>query len=179
MIVDDGALLLTQRASTRAYPLELEAVHADGAWVGANPIASNAFAAACVSAGLVRGLRGAVRREVAHGRGRFDLLVDDTLVEVKTVTMRDGARAIFPDAPSERGTRHLDALARLARRGKKAAMLYVVVRGDCTRVAPADVIDPAYARAFERARRAGVLMRAIGCALDERGASYAGPLRVE
>lgn len=191
MLHTGGAVLLSQRESTRAYPLELEAVRAGvGAsvpWIGANPIESNRFARACIERGLVAGLAGAVRSEVARGKSRFDLCVDDgvraTLVEVKTVTLRDDAAAgpcaVFPDSPSERGARHLDALARFAKRGSACAMLYIVVRADCARMGPARAIDPVYARAFDRAQRAGVAMHAIVCSVDERGHSFGGALPVD
>ena len=173
----------------RAYPYELEAVHIDGRWVSVNTGAANAFAASAVAAGFVAELAGyrQVRREVSpskRSKSRFDLCLDDDAgpacyVEVKSVTLKDGARALFPDAVTERGRKHLDALARLALRGRRAAMLYVNKRPGSSTFAPAAAIDPAYARALRRAAKAGVEVYCISCDVDERGLSYAGRLRVD
>lgn len=104
-----------------------------------------------------------IRREVRLGdQSRIDFLLCDgrggrTWVEVKNVHLRrEGPVAEFPDCVTKRGARHLDELARVARSGARAVLLFVVQRSDCTAVRVAGDIDPAYLRAFEAARDAGV-----------------------
>ncbi|HEY4221491.1 MAG TPA: DNA/RNA nuclease SfsA [Myxococcota bacterium] len=192
-LVDDNArVLLTHHTGTkRKLPYELEAVFVHGAWVSVNTGTANAFAAQAVAAGLVDELAGysVVRREVSPSKqshSRFDLCLEQhpvrpgpCFVEVKSVTLAHGARALFPDAVTERGKKHLDALARLAKKGRRAAMLYVNKRAGCSSFAPARAIDPVYARALKSAARAGVEILCASCAVDERGLSFAGRLAVE
>jgi sugar fermentation stimulation protein A len=64
--------------------------------------------------------------------------------------------AAFPDAVTERGTKHLRELIRLARRGDRAALIFVVQRNDCHTFRPADKIDPEYGRWLRRAAASGV-----------------------
>lgn len=94
----------------------------------------------------------------SDGRGGF--------LEVKNATWRRGAVAAFPDAVTARGTRHLQTLAALAAAGTPAFLLFVCQRADVEALAIAADIDPAYAAAFETARRAGVVMLACRCKLN-------------
>jgi sugar fermentation stimulation protein A len=112
-----------------------------------------------------------VRREVAHGPSRFDFQVDDWLVEVKSVSLADGASGLFPDAVTARGARHCDELAGLARDGHRAAIIFVAQRADIESVAPAEAIDPMFARALLAAARAGVRVLACALRITPRGAT--------
>lgn len=112
-----------------------------------------------------------VRREVrVPGRPmRADLLLmdhldgePDCLVEVKNVTAAvDGSTALFPDAVSARGTRHLEVLAAEARDGRRSALVFCVQRSDAREVRPADRIDPAYGRALRAALADGMAAYAL------------------
>ncbi len=77
-------------------------------------------------------------------------------VEVKNVTLAVDGSAAFPDAVSERGTKHLKELMRLKRQGHRAAIVFVIQRGDCDTFRPADEIDSEYGRWLRRAVKAGV-----------------------
>lgn len=193
-VAEPGAPVLLTRhdSATRRIPWELEAVHVDGAWANVNTGAANVFAARAVERGLIPALAGfaRVRREVSpspRSHSRFDLCLEGApgddearcYVEVKSVTLKERARALFPDAVTERGRKHLDALARLVKGGRRAAMLYVVMRAGCRAFAPAAVIDPVYARALARAARAGVEVHSVRCMADERGLCFGEALPVE
>ena len=104
-----------------------------------------------------------IRPEVKFGTGsRVDFLLQenglpDLYLEVKSVTLsRSAHRAEFPDSVTARGTKHLQELTRMVDEGHRAAMLYLVQRTDCDRMAIAADIDPTYAHAFDTARAAGV-----------------------
>jgi sugar fermentation stimulation protein A len=77
-------------------------------------------------------------------------------VEVKNVTLAMNGTAAFPDAVSERGTKHLKELMRLKRQGHRAAIVFVIQRSDCDNFRPADEIDSEYGRWLRRAVKAGV-----------------------
>ena len=134
--------------------------------VGINTGLPNRLVAEAIEAGVVEELAGyaSIRREVAFGeeRSRVDLLLESPgrpacYVEVKNVTAAVTAGvAIFPDAVSERGAKHLRELARLKGRGLRAVQLYCVQRGDVDEVRPADAIDPVYGRTLREAMGAGV-----------------------
>lgn len=129
---------------------------------------ANKLVAEGLTAGRVPGLDyTGFRAEVPMGSGsRVDFMLSggpggDTALEVKSVTlMRDGW-AEFPDARTERGTKHLMDLTARAKAGQGAAMLYLIARDGPARLRIAADIDPAYARAFDTARAAGVRMLAF------------------
>jgi sugar fermentation stimulation protein A len=124
-----------------------------------------------------------VAREVKQGRSRLDFLLwhrgEPVLVEVKSATLVEGRRALFPDAPTERGTRHIRELTALARQGRRASVVFVVQRSDARRLAPHAGNDPAFATALSEAARAGVKVRAYVCRVTRRGASLVGRIPVE
>ena len=87
----------------------------------------------------------------------------DTFVEVKQVTLREtDGYGYFPDAVSERGRRHLEALASLAARGHRAVLLFCVAHEGIADVAPADHLDPAYGETLRRVAGQGVEVLAHG-----------------
>ena len=91
---------------------------------------------------------------------RLDLCLEGSngscFVEVKNVTLVLDGAAAFPDAVSERGTKHLKELIWLRRKGHRAAAVFVIQRNDCTAFRPADEIDAEYGRWLRRAVIAGV-----------------------
>ena len=106
--------------------------------------------------------------EYPHGDSRFDFtyLRDGRrgLIEVKGVTLfDDDGVAFFPDAPTERGVRHLNGLAAAARSGMEAGVLFVLQRDDVLALKPNDSTHPAFGDALRHARDAGVRIEAGVC----------------
>ncbi len=144
-----------------AYTWEM--IHINGGWVGINTGIPNQLAALAAQRRALPAFRDAVdvHREVAAGRhSRMDLLVETARgllwVEAKNVTLVEGGTALFPDAVTTRGAKHLDVLVEKVRQGHRAAMLYVVQRDDADRFAPAASIDPVYAERYRWAVGEGV-----------------------
>ena len=156
----------------------LEMVRVGRAWVGVNTGRANHVVARALAAGAVPELSGYTRheREVAAAPGsRLDFRLTGhardprpAWIEVKSVTLAENDTALFPDSVTARGRRHLEMLLRLHRRGARAALVYLVQRADCARVAPADTIDPDYTRALRRAARGGVEIFALGARVTAR-----------
>lgn len=129
---------------------------------------ANRVVAEALESRAIPGLSGydAVRAEVKYDEGsRVDFLLTgggaDLWLEVKSVTLRrDGTLAEFPDTKTARGAKHLGALARRARAGDRAAVLYIVMRTDCTHMALAADIDPGYAAAHAAAEGVDFLCHA-------------------
>ena len=150
---------------TRRLKYTWELVDVGGWWVCVNTGLPNRIVAEAIAAGRIGSLRGyaSIRPEVPYGKNsRIDLLLTghrsaaDCYVEVKNVTLRQGRAALFPDAVTTRGLKHLHELSAMVRAGARAAMVYLVNRGDCAHMGPARAIDPAYADAMAEARAAGV-----------------------
>lgn len=165
--------LVLARARTAPHP-----------WVCLDPAGAPRLVEAALAQDLLPSLarHRVVAREVAHGRSRLDLRLSgpggELLCEVKSVGAARGGTALFPDAPTERGLRHLQELARLARAGRGGAVVFVAQREDVRAVAPDRAIDPAFAAGLLRAARAGVRVAALGCRARPRGMELLGELPV-
>ncbi len=161
------------------YGWELVESKASGAaaLVGINTGRANAIVAEGLAKGSFAGLPSAtVAREVKVGTAsRLDFRLADVAgtpcwVEVKSVTLsRNSGIAEFPDAKTDRGSRHLAELGLLARAGQRAVLLFLVQRGDCREVRLAADIDPTYAAAMAQARAQGVEIRAFSCEIGLAG----------
>jgi len=159
-----------------------------GHMAGIDTAVPNRIVAEALAAGTIPALAGwpRVRAEVRMGaRSRVDFLLeaDDRpplWLEVKNVHLRrSGDWAEFPDCVTARGARHLDDLAARIAAGDAAAMLYVVQRTDCTAFRLAGDLDPGYARAFDAARAAGVMMMAHGTSITAEGVRLVGEMPVD
>jgi len=145
-----------------------EIVHAgpQAVAVGVNTLMPNRLVEEGVTSGVVAELQGysTIRREVRYGseRSRIDLLLSDgeeladAWVEVKNVTLVRGERALFPDAVTTRGRKHLRELSAQVELGARGVLVFVVQRSDAVEVAPADDIDPEYGVELRRSMAAGV-----------------------
>ena len=109
----------------------------------------------------------ALRREYVYGDSRLDFCLETPegrhLVEVKGVTLEEGGRAFFPDAPTQRGVRHIRELIRAAEKGLDATLFFVVQMNDIASVSPNDRTHPAFGEALREAAAAGVRICAGTC----------------
>jgi sugar fermentation stimulation protein A len=124
---------------------------------------------------------GLERTEWTHGRSRIDFLlardVRKLALEVKSVTLVEDGVALFPDAITARGARHVRELAELARQDRwEAAILFVLQRDDAHRVEAARSIDPAFADALAEAKKAGVRILGRRCRVTLDQLELAGPV---
>jgi len=140
-----------------------ELVEHDGTWIGINTGHPNRIVREAIEEGLIPDLRGyeSIRPEVRYGENsRIDLLLSGAAgrcyVEIKNVTMVEGDLALFPDAVTTRGQKHLKELMEVVRQGDRGVIFFVVQRADGKAVAPADAIDPEYGRLLRLAVLQGV-----------------------
>lgn len=109
----------------------------------------------------------AVRPEYVYGESRLDFCLETPrgphLVEVKGVTLEDGGAARFPDAPTERGVKHIRELQRAVEQGLDATLFFVVQMEGIRSVSPNDETHPAFGAALRAASAAGVHVRAWDC----------------
>ena len=125
-----------------------------------------------------------VRREVTCGDSRLDLMLEGPTgkcyLETKSVTLvEDNGMALFPDAPTTRGVKHLHTLAQVAARGHRAGAIFVVQRSDARFLVPHDDADPEFGRALREASAAGVEVRAYSCAVTPEEIRLAEPIPVK
>lgn len=165
----------------------LEVLEADGTLVAMNTMSPNKIAEEAIKNGEIAPLCGydTIRREVKYGaNSRIDLLLTgkirpDCYVEVKNCHLtRTPGLAEFPDSVTTRGAKHLFELSERVRAGDRAVQLFIVQRGDCTRLSPADDLDPAYAQALRSAAKAGVEILAFGCAVTLDGVTLTKPMEI-
>lgn len=116
-----------------------------------------------------------IRPEYTHGDSRFDFLVEDEgkrhLIEVKGVTLERDDVAYFPDAPTQRGIKHLQGLIRAREEGFESWICFVIQMEGIRALRPNDETHPAFGQALRAAGKAGVHILALGCQVE--------PARVE
>ncbi len=138
-----------------------------------NTLMANHVARAAIEAGQIRelGSYDKIRSEVKYGQNsRIDLLLgEDCYVEVKSCTLVEGGMGLFPDAPSERGRKHLTELINEVKAGNRAVMLFLIQRMDASSFRAAAMIDPAYAEGLNEAHAAGVEVLAYDTIIDLNG----------
>ncbi|MBN2746336.1 MAG: DNA/RNA nuclease SfsA [Bacteroidales bacterium] len=143
-------------------------------WVGINTANPNQLAFEAISQNQIPELTNydSVKREVKYGDSRFDIMAENSeeicYVEVKNVTLKEGNYALFPDAVTTRGTKHLNTLMEAKRAGHRAVMLYIVQRQDVEIFAPAKSIDPNYSKTLIEAFQSGVEVLAYQAIVTEQ-----------
>ncbi|MFQ9892043.1 MAG: DNA/RNA nuclease SfsA [Emergencia sp.] len=109
-----------------------------------------------------------VRREKTYGASRFDFYLEDekgnrAFMEVKGVTLEEGGVARFPDAPTERGVKHVEELCRAKEEGFLCYVLFVIQMQGVCRFEPNDRTHKAFGDALRRAEKKGVIVLACDC----------------
>ncbi|OGD78921.1 MAG: hypothetical protein A2Y64_05175 [Candidatus Coatesbacteria bacterium RBG_13_66_14] len=165
---------LVRHGGTRKYPMSLVAVFFKDNWVLVDTHATNVVAGKLLRFGDLPGLDGypEVRGEAVFrppgsagpvkGLPRFDFRLTghptkpELWLEVKSVTLAEGGKALFPDAVTSRGARHVRELGKIAAGGGRAAVLFLVQRADPEKFAPNDATDPAFGDELRRAVEKGL-----------------------
>ena len=148
--------LITVRKGDRLINMDSQAPNiAAGEWLRAGGL------------GEIRNLKA----ESFHGDSRFDFSFEKggklCFLEVKGVTLENDGVCAFPDAPTERGVKHLKGLTRLVREGYGAYVLFVIQMPDVKYLHPNDATDPAFGAALREAALNGVQVLAMDCAVTE------------
>ncbi len=166
----------TSASATRKYPNTLEIVTTpSGDLAGINTSRSNGLVETAIRAGVINELQSYdnIRREVVYGseKSRIDFVLErgdeKCFVEVKNVTLMEAkGQGLFPDAVSERGTKHLRELMQMVREGHRAILLFCVQHTGIKWVEPADAIDPVYGKTLREAIASGVEVIAYGAEIE-------------
>lgn len=161
----------------RATAYDLVGIWRGDVLVNVDSQAPNVAAREWVSAGGLGDGVTLVKPEFPWGNSRFDLYaerqsgaasavgpsVERLLIEVKGVTLNVDGEARFPDAPTERGVKHVRELIEARRQGYRACVVFVIQMPDISAFAPNDATHPAFGDALRDAARAGVEIHAVLC----------------
>jgi sugar fermentation stimulation protein A len=120
--------------------------------------------------------------EVKVGHSRFDFQLDfadgPMLVEVKSVSLVEQGMGKFPDAPTERGRRHVEELIELKRKGNRTAVVFVSQRSDTRTITSNDVIDPEFGKRLREAKQVGVELYGFNCKVTASTVTLDRPVEV-
>ena len=180
-------------ARKTAYDLRFVEHPANGQLVSLDSRVPNALVHSALEKGELAPFSGygQLRREVVAPRhtgdgtrSRFDFRLTDAAgqvcwVEVKSATLVEEGVARFPDAPTVRGRRHVLELAKLARAGARAAVIFIIQRPDATHIEPKWETDPDFGAALVDAAAAGVELHAYRCHLTVNTITIAGKVPVQ
>lgn len=147
----------------RKYPYTLEMIRAGNTWIGVNTGLTNLIVAEAIERGEIPEFSriDSLQREVTVVKGtRLDLLLKQgstkIYIEIKNCSLVEGGVAMFPDAVTKRGTKHLEELAECVKKGDRGVIFYLVQRTDCDLFKPAAHIDSLYAETLKKVHLQGV-----------------------
>ena len=133
--------------------------------------------------GILFSKKARVRREVKYGNSRFDFYIEDgerkAFLEVKGVTLEEDGIASFPDAPTERGIKHIRELMQCLQEGYEAYILFVIQMKEITKFRPNDKTHPAFGEALREAQKAGVKIMAVDCLVTAESIETDAPVFVK
>lgn len=177
-------LLAPVERDGRKTSFDLALVDVDGVLVSADARLPVPLVAEALGRGLLAPFRGytVARREVGLGKSRLDLLLegpsDLCYVEVKSVTLVEAGIALFPNAPTARGRKHVDSLISAVEQGHRAAIIFVVQREDAARLRPNDAADREFGRSLREAAKKGVEVYGYRCRVSRKAVEIDSPIPV-
>jgi len=156
-------MLSTSPNLKRKYPQTFEMVQEGDTWIGVNTMLTNKIVAEAILEGRIQELQNidTLTREVVTSKSsRLDLLLErgkeKIYVEIKNCSLVEDGWAMFPDAVTARGTKHLNELASLVEQGHQGIIFFCIQRTDADRFRPAAHIDPLYAETLVEVSKKGV-----------------------
>jgi sugar fermentation stimulation protein A len=166
--------LSTSDNPKRKYKHTWELIQVPTSIIGINTMVPNRLVKLSIENNLIPDLSGyeTIRPEVKTSQGtRLDLLLTaedrkECYVEIKNCTLVEDKVAMFPDAVTTRGQKHLDELQHLVEQGHRGVVFFLIQRMDAHEFTPADAIDSAYGRKLRQASDNGVEIIAMDTVID-------------
>ena len=167
----------------RKTQYELRMVMKNSSWISIDSQLPNALAQEAIESDLIEELMGytEIKREVTFQNSRFDLQLlgeDICYVEVKGVTLERDGWCYFPDAPTERGRKHIDELINAKKEGYRSVLLFVVQIEDARGFSPNKLTDPSFAEKVKTAYESGVEVLAYHCHISPQEIYIVGKLPI-
>ncbi len=176
--------VLAKGGAPRKTPVDLILARQKGVLVSVDARLPNLLVYRSLQEGRFSFFSGAVQveREIRFGSSRMDFRIkqgkETCFLEVKSVTLVQDGRAIFPDAPTARGTRHLAELTLARQKGYRAIALFIIQRNDAHTFSPNWATDGEFAVGLVRAAEAGVEVYAYDCTVTLEGVSLGAEVPV-
>ena len=124
-----------------------------------------------------------IRREVTYGNSRFDIMAESpskkAFVEVKGVTLEKNGTALFPDAPTERGVKHIKELIRAHSEGIDTYIMFIIQMDSIKSFSPNEETHPEFAAVLREADKAGVKILAYSCKVTENDITVSEPVKIK
>ena len=173
---------VTRKTAYDLIAVEKTLASGDSLLINMDSSAPNDVAEEWLRSGALFGTDAKIRREVTKGDSRYDFQIikdgHESFLEVKGVTLEEGGVALFPDAPTERGVKHIEGLIRLAREGVGAYILFVVQMKGIKYFTPNDKTHPEFAAALKRANESGVKILSIDSHVTPFGIEYGSSVEI-
>jgi sugar fermentation stimulation protein A len=156
------------------YTLILAAHKTEENLVCVHSVNANDLFEEAINGGIIKELNGytVAAREKTIGKSRMDFILKDpagkdVYTEIKSVSLAQGDKALFPDAPTERGSKHLKELIRLKQEGLESAVVFIIQRQDVKSFSPYDQQDPIFGSLLREACKTGVRILAYRCIVNQ------------
>jgi len=180
-----GAKVILQKSNNpeRKTPYDLIAVWKDNRLVNVDSQAPNkVFFDHLQSGQYIDGIT-LIKPEAKCGGSRFDFYVETIerkiFIEVKGVTLEQDGVVLFPDAPTERGVKHLNELARCVCKGYDAQAVFIIQMNDVRYFTPNNKTHPAFGEALVAAEKAGVTVVALDCVVTPDSMVIRNPVPIK
>ena len=171
-----------QPSPARKTAYDLIAVEKEGRLINMDAGAPNQVFGEFVRAGRFLREWPVIHPETVHGDSRFDFYLEAPgrrlFAEVKGVTLEDGGVTRFPDAPTERGVKHLEGLAHCVQEGYEAWAVFVIQMEGACRMEPNRRTHPTFADALRQAAQAGVHLLALDCRTEPARLEIRRPVEI-
>lgn len=183
LLVPGAEVILEKSANpARKTRYDLICVNKSGRWINMDSQVPNKAAVEWIREGSLFPEEVTVKQEKTYGNSRFDIYVESeqrkAFVEVKGVTLEDHNIARFPDAPTERGVKHVEELIRCMKDGYEAYLLFVIQMKGITLFEPNWDTHPAFGEVLQRAQKAGVKLIARDCLVTEDTIEIQDPVEI-
>lgn len=170
-----GAKVILEEGNNpnRKTKYSIIAVYKGNILINMDSQAPNAAAAEALKSGKITEIDtpDLIKREVTYSKSRFDIYYEKNgtkgFIEVKGVTLEKNGMMYFPDAPTERGARHIEELIKAKNEGYEANVLFVIQLKGVTGFSPNIETDPKFAETLKKAAESGVNILAYDCIVDK------------
>ena len=176
LLINGAQIIVREHQHLKKTDYYLLAVKHGNTWVLIDSALHSKIVEEAIRLGLIEELQGytIAKAEAKVGRSRIDFLLKadgkpPLLLEVKGCTLVKNGIALFPDAPTERGRRHLLELASSLRHGCYAMVLFLITRGDAKIFRPYAEVDPKFTEALKQAHECGVMLTAYKAPFNPLG----------
>ena len=184
-LLTDRAEVFLERSTNpeRKTKYDLIAVNKNGKLINMDSQIPNDVAGEWLKKGNIFSENAHIKREVTYGKSRFDFYIEDSddkiFLEVKGVTLENEGVAMFPDAPTERGVKHINELVSAVGSGYKGYILFVIQMEEVHLFKPNDITHKAFGDALREAEKKGVKIIAVNCKTEKDSIEISEEIEVE